>query len=247
MRLVRATLLCASVVIAFDAFKTGLYGRQQPVPDIVPLVRIPGIAQRRNRLLPSGRYLRGSDSDNSGSLFALLISGNAYNVSWKKTVDNDDYPVRLRWLFQDPTKDVVNERTAKWETNTTQSFFMFRPNDVLQEFPTPLAPDLQPGVAGVFAIADMSNYIEISQPEHSLASDSKRSPKDVSQPFAIHDSFIEGFFENQAAIARNEEDGRWKRGVGIGVGVSVPALMALAALIGWSFGKKRGRRLVAKQ
>ncbi|KAB5554824.1 hypothetical protein GE09DRAFT_1239090 [Coniochaeta sp. 2T2.1] len=249
MRLIRATLLCASTVMAFDPSQTGLYHRQQPVPDIVPLVLISGFSQRRNRLFPSGRG-RVSPRQRLRPLrvpIRLLISGNTYNVSWKKTADNDDYPVRLRWLFFDPAKDGVNERTAKWETNTTEAFFMFRPNDVLHEFLTSLAPDLQPGVAGALATADMWNYIEITQPEHPLAGDSKRSPKDVSQPFTIHDSFIEAFFENAAANARNEEYGGWKRGVGIGVGVGVPVLMALAALIGWSFGKKRGRRVVAKQ
>lgn len=47
------TLRCSRAGIR--SVTKGVYDRQQPVPDIVPLVLIPGIAQRRNRLLGSGR------------------------------------------------------------------------------------------------------------------------------------------------------------------------------------------------
>lgn len=133
-----------------------------------------------------GGYLRGSDSDNSGSMYALLISTNTYHVSWKKTAD-DDYPVRLRWLFQDPSKDPVNGRSAGWEINTTESFFMFRPHDIAQHFPTPLAPNLDPRTALPFAAADFYNTIEISQPEHPLAGERENAPVDRSQSFTIQD------------------------------------------------------------
>lgn len=124
---------------------------------------------------------------------------------------------------------------------------MFRPHDIAQQFPTPLAPDLDPRTALAFAAADCSNTIEISQPEHPLAGDRENAPMDLSQSFTMQDYFIKGFFQTEAANARDKEHGKWRRGVGIGVGVGVPVMMATAALVGWSFGKKRGKRVVARQ
>lgn len=116
MHLLRAILLCATAVLAYDPSKRVCTTGSSLCLTSFHWCSFPGSHRGETGYSPlaEGEYLHGSDSDNSWSLYALLISTNTYNVSWKKTTD-DAYPVRLRWLFQDPGKHPVNGRTARWE------------------------------------------------------------------------------------------------------------------------------------
>jgi hypothetical protein len=114
---------------------------------------------------------------------------------------------------------------------------MFRPDDVLEQFPTALAPNLSSVEARSFATSDFTNFIEISQPDHP-PNKLGYHPGDSSGAFALDNPMIYGFLDTQAEIAREQEYGKWKLGVGIGVGLGIPILMAIAGYIGWMIGRR---------
>ncbi|KAB5539442.1 hypothetical protein GE09DRAFT_1290540 [Coniochaeta sp. 2T2.1] len=163
-----------------------------------------------------GGYLRGNDATNAGSIYAILIAGVNYNIS--------------------------GPATAKWEKNTTDPYLIFNPTRILSDFPTELAPDLNSDLARGLAAADFGNMIEISQPEHPPDRRLGTIPRDVSQLFTVQDGLISGWFESAAETSRKDEKKKWRLGVGIGVGVGVPIMIAVAAWVGWTVGRKRGRR-----
>jgi hypothetical protein len=199
---------------------------------------------------PPGGYVRGYDDRSTGSHFALLSPNISYNISWKK---KHNYTVRVSWLF---STSKHTSATPRWQAgkllymiynyiiqnlrcylDTNESFFTFKPNDIIEEFPTPLAPDMSPDQARSFATVSFTNFIEISQPDQ--PPDEKGNyPRDSSEAFALSQELLQGFFDTQAALIREEKNRKWNLGVGIGIGIGIPLTIAMSGYGGWIMGRR---------
>lgn len=120
----------------------------------------------------------------------------------------------------------------------TSSFFMFNPGTLLGQFPTELAPDISPKVAGWLAAQNIRNQIVISQAKRTTASSGEVSSEDRSQFFMLAPAEMKSFLAAQKTAGGNEIYDKWKLGVGVGVGVGVPLLLLASGLLGWIVGKK---------
>ncbi|KAI8623327.1 hypothetical protein F5Y19DRAFT_481846 [Xylariaceae sp. FL1651] len=156
---------------------------------------------------------------------AMLLLRKTYNITWKNA--DIRYPVRIQWSFTSGTD--FNNAHAMWDTNTTDSHFMFKPYDIMNSFPTTQAPDISPVAANGIA-ANLANYITISQPEAPLDPGGDVYT-DYSQQFIVLDDTARIFLDTAVEKAYWNLYHKWELGVSIGVGIGVPILVVLTALI----------------
>ncbi|KAI3318237.1 hypothetical protein HD806DRAFT_526401 [Xylariaceae sp. AK1471] len=164
-----------------------------------------------------------------------LIDGTNYTLSWKLG-PHKDAPVRIQWKIVDV--GVV------WETNTTESEYLFNPGKILASFPTPQALGMTSESAWFRASHNPTNELVFSQPE---AGDSRGNyPQAFSQQFTVQPVFVETYLQTQAEISRNTEYNKWKLAVGIGVGLGVPLLLAVTAFGVFKVVKEKSRKQMNK-
>lgn len=120
----------------------------------------------------------------------------------------------------------------------TSSSFTFNPGTLLGQFPTELAPDISPTVAGWLTAQNTNNQIIISQAKRKTAGNGEVSSEDKSQFFMLAPEIVSSFLAAQKTTGGNEMYDRWKLGVGVGVGVGVPLLLLASGFLGWIVGKK---------
>ncbi|RYP64459.1 hypothetical protein DL769_006652 [Monosporascus sp. CRB-8-3] len=58
-------------------------------------------------------------------------------------------------------------------------------------------------------------------------------PRDVTDGFTVRTHWVAGYLNTHASLAREGEHHKWTPGVGIAVGLSVPLLMVVTALVTW--------------
>ncbi|KAI1124431.1 hypothetical protein F5Y10DRAFT_280194 [Nemania abortiva] len=170
-------------------------------------------------------------SDNSAQLPALL-GGINYTISWVfGPRGRTDVPVRIQWQMN----------SIVWETNTTESEYIFNPGEVLGSFPTPLAPNMTRENAWFNASQYTKNMLILSQPGAVLAG--KDFPMTTSQPFTVQPIIIKDYIQTQIDITRKTEYNKWKLGLGIGLGIGIPFLVIATTLGVLALSKmQRGKR-----
>ncbi|KAH8647298.1 hypothetical protein BX600DRAFT_503442 [Xylariales sp. PMI_506] len=172
---------------------------------------------------------------NSGTNPAMLLSNKNYTVTWGGA--DPEYPVQVEWWA---AGDDTMPATVRWTANTTADSYIFNPQSVFASFPTELSPNISAAEASR-AATGLANVIIISQPDRS---DSNSSSSffywsDTSQQFSIQNPIVSIYIQASSDRAVDEVEARWKKGVGIAVGLGVPLLLALTALVTWTQAKKR--------
>lgn len=120
----------------------------------------------------------------------------------------------------------------------SSSSFTFKPSAILDQFPTDLAPNVNPGTASWLVAQNTNNQIVISRPRGTAPSDGQVVSVDKSQFFIVPSAEVESFLMTQKEAGGNEIYEKWKLGVGVGVGVGVPLLMGMSGFLGWLVGSK---------
>ncbi|KAI0097367.1 hypothetical protein GGR51DRAFT_578172 [Nemania sp. FL0031] len=157
-------------------------------------------------------------SDDAVQLPALL-GDNDYTLSWVFGPHGQtDIPVRIQWKMD----------SIVWETNTTDSEYIFNPGKILGSFPTPLAPNMTQENAWFNASQYTGNMLIISQPGAVHAG--KEFPMTTSQPFTVQPVIIKDYIQTQIEIARKTESNKWKLGMGIGLGIGIPFLIVATTI-----------------
>ncbi|KAI1186313.1 hypothetical protein F5B17DRAFT_441174 [Nemania serpens] len=168
----------------------------------------------------SGSYSR-TASGNPVQLPAVLGDTN-YTISWVfGPRGHADIPVRIQWRMD----------TIVWETDTTESEYIFNPGEILASFPTTLAPNMTSEHAWFNASQYSKNVLIVSQPDAVLNMDNNNSlPMAISRQFTVQPNIIRDYVEAQIELARQTEYNKWRLGVGIGLGMGIPFLVAATTL-----------------
>lgn len=125
----------------------------------------------------------------------------------------------------------------------SSTYFTFNPRAILLgEFPTDLAPDMEPQIASGLVAQNARNQIRITQPRRTADSDGEATSEDVSQFFMVSPMEVERFLAVQRELGGDDVYDRWKLGAGVGVGVGVPLLMVASGFLGWLMGRKTASR-----
>ncbi|KAK7956557.1 uncharacterized protein PG986_005779 [Apiospora aurea] len=86
----------------------------------------------------------------------------------------------------------------------------------------------------------MGNIITIDQPE--TAKPGERLAYDMSSQFIVASYWTKDFLDAQNRIGHEDEYNKWRLGVGIGVGLGSPILMAVTAMATWVAAKEMGMK-----
>lgn len=119
---------------------------------------------------------------------------------------------------------------------------MFNPSAILGQFPTKIAPYIDPSLASWLVAQDSNNHIIISRPRGAISSDGQFVLEDKSQFFILLPAEVESFLVAQKEVGGNEMYEKWKLGGGVGVGVGLPLLMGASAFLGWLTGRRATTR-----
>lgn len=90
------------------------------------------------------------------------------------------------------------------------------------------------------------NVWAVSQPDRPYESKARVHGNpwmDKSRHFIVMDDDVVPYIETQRAIARNQEESKWQKGVALGVGIGVPILLAIAFVLGKLAGGKRVKKI----
>lgn len=173
---------------------------------------------------------------------AMIVDMEDYTITW--TAADAKYPVLIEWSFSN-TSDLWGTNAVQWAVNTTEPSFVFSPDKIIKEsFPGSLAPNTSRDEARRRATT-RNNYFRISQPERPVeqSASSESEWAETSQWFSLQTYQVLEFMNTTAQLAEEARgasvEAQWKKGVAIGVGVGVPVLLALTALIVWAVAKRR--------
>ncbi|KAK3291155.1 uncharacterized protein B0H64DRAFT_478470 [Chaetomium fimeti] len=173
--------------------------------------------------------------------YAVLYHHDKYDIRWRQAQPGTT--VLVEWLFHRSPFQEKDEKSPStlpvmWSTNVTSSStegaFTFDPLSILQDFPTPHAPDVSPGHAAS-AASGIANTIRLSQPGSGF-------PEVYTNQFTVQSGIAHQLVQNirrHEAELRSAEARSWRLGVGIGAGLGVPLL---AALIWWLASRQASAR-----
>ncbi|KAK8109437.1 hypothetical protein PG999_007574 [Apiospora kogelbergensis] len=184
---------------------------------------------------PEGTYP--AQARPGGSIQGLVMENFNHTISWKVQPNNRDKPVTVNWWLG---KDL------KWEVNTTDSQIIFNPARIIRE----LIPELGRATIGDsgsgggdggnvshakairYVYASMSNVISLRQPSAGNRKPSEdptgnlNTARASTDQFVVGSSWVEKFLDAQYQRGHIDERKTW--GIGAGVGLGVPVLMAAA-------------------
>ncbi|KAI1177939.1 hypothetical protein F4777DRAFT_576492 [Nemania sp. FL0916] len=168
-----------------------------------------------------------TSSDGSGRILALLAN-SSYNVSWVFGPQGQkNIPVRIQWKMT----GIV------WDTNTTESEYLFNPGNILASFPTCIAPNTTSENAWFYASQNTENVLILSQPEAAGIED--KFSEITSQRFTVQPEFTRNYIEAQIHTARQTEYNKWRSGVSIGLGIGIPFLVIATGFVVMALSKRQ--------
>jgi len=128
--------------------------------------------------------------------------------------------------------------------NKEQSY-TFKFSDLANDFPNKDHDDIDADQVKA-AASNLMNVWAVSQPDRPYEAKARVHGNpwmDKSQHFIVLDDDVVPYLDTQREMARRREESKWEMGVFIGVGIGVPALLALAFTIGRLTGRKRVKKL----
>ncbi|KAK8123153.1 hypothetical protein PG984_011823 [Apiospora sp. TS-2023a] len=176
--------------------------------------------------------------------YALVMENVNYTISWKVQGQHPDKPVQVQWALGEG---------ISWTVNTTERQVIFNPGQIVNSL---FQEDATTGGGSTIASTNVTHLLDtvysiysgemtvitISQPEAADPDAYPGYPGNIpgawSSRFIVTSALTGRFLDAQ----RDIEYKKWRLGVGIGVGLCVPILMAGTALGTWILGKRIGWR-----
>ncbi|KAI1131668.1 hypothetical protein F5Y10DRAFT_53683 [Nemania abortiva] len=152
----------------------------------------------------------------------IVLSDTNYTIKWLAKQKSDE-PVTFTWVI----------RNVTWETNVTGTEFGFNANDIIYSFPTEQHPNVSPADAWFQASGSPENWFIIARANKPRDANGIVE-SDYSQQFMVQSSGLKDYFRTQRQIEYN----KWKLPVGLSVGLGVPFLLAVTALVTWLICKR---------
>ncbi|KAI0100754.1 hypothetical protein GGR51DRAFT_575241 [Nemania sp. FL0031] len=162
------------------------------------------------------------ESIRSDAQFPIILSDTNYTIKWLAK-QNSDEPVTFTWVI----------RNVTWETNVTGTEFVFNANDIIYSFPTEQHPNISPADAWFEASGSPENWFSIARANKPRDANGIVE-SDSSQQFMVEPSGLKDYLRTQRQIEYN----KWKLPVGLSVGLGVPFLLAITALVTWLICKR---------
>jgi hypothetical protein len=114
--------------------------------------------------------------------------------------------------------------------------FVWRPAQVLNEFPTNHAPNISRLEALAYGGMYKWGYLAISQP--SKFADDRETVIGLSYPFVLYSETIDAFIGSQYERGYRDDYHRWKLGVALGLGLGGPLVVMVFWVVGYQSAKR---------